>query len=937
MSLFLVGSGTRRLAYLFTLVVVFLGWELSTRRITAKTGTVVRATASAAVEAETQKQWARSYGNLPVRFEANQGQAATSVKFLARGSGYTLTLAPNEMVWHWRQPARATSSETPHTAALRMKLLGGLPAPQLVGLEQLETRSNYLLGNDPRGWRTDVANYGRVKYEAVYPGIDLVFYGAERQLEYDFVVAPGADARRIKLAFTGAQRLRLARNGDLILQLAGGELRQRKPVAFQLVNGKRKQIAARYVVRQRAVVFQLGRYDLRQPLWIDPVLSYSTFFGGNESDEGLSIAVDSAGNAYIAGTTVSTDLMGAAQSQIQSTRNGNSTDAFVAKLNADGSAILYATYLGGESNDFAYGVAVDGNGNAVVTGLTSSSAFPIRNALQNMRKGINDAFVAKLNAHGTALLYSTYLGGTGSDSGYGIATDAAGNTYIAGQTTSSDYPVMNAVQGTRRGSNFFASTNGGSNWGTLGMPPGDVLKILVQDPLNSALLYAAVGNAFATTVYKSTDRGANWTATEINIPTDITALTLDPSDPQFIYVGTANGIYRSVDGAASASRITGPNVSVYFAEIVPNPLSSATLYAVTLNGLLKSTTRGESWNGVSLFSNTNPPSALVFDPVTPATIYVATPRGVYKSVNEGVDWQIPHPSVSYEVLDLVIERVNPQTLYGISLFGVNRFLIKSTNGGMTWSFSSFPAGVTPMTLIADPNQAGVLYVITSQHGIYKSVNGGANWVAANNGFTTLTVNSILIDRTNSANLYAGVVSTTEAVVSKLSADGSALLYSTYLGGDGNEAALSIVVDSTGSAYVGGLTDSGNFPIVPNSPGGTVFQPQLGGNADGFVVKLNPAGNALSFSSYFGGSARDTVNDLAVDNVGRVYLTGTTLICLVCGHCQAWRICVVEWTDLWRESKRMALRLTTQRTSAAMPVMKLARLSWMRWATSIFAV
>lgn len=867
MKLFQFGSGTRRLACWFTLVVALFGWQLLVRQSPAKAIAAARTAASATVEAETQKQWSRTYGKLPLRFEANQGQAAAPVKFLARGSGYTLTLAPDEMVWHLRQPARATSLQTPHPAALRMKLLGALPAPRVSGLEQLETRSNYLLGNDPRGWQTNLANFARVKYETVYPGIDLVFYGTERQLEYDFVVAPGADVRRIKLSFAGAQRLRLARNGDLLLRVPGGALRQRKPVAYQLINGQRKQIAARYVVRQRVVRFQLGKYDRRQPLWIDPVLSYSTLFGGSGGDEGLSIAVDGNGNAYIVGATSSTDLLGASQSPLQNKPNGF-VDAFVAKLNADGSALSYVTYLGGKLNEFAYGVAVDEAGNAFLTGTTNSPDFPLRNALQSTLKGVSDGFVAKLSADGTRLIYATYLGGSNDENSCAITTDAAGNAYIAGNSTSADYPVVNAAQNALRSRSFFVSTDGGSTWTARALPRGGDLRKLVFDPHNPAILYAAL----ETSIFKSTDHGLTWNATGINPPAQITDFVIDPGDPQYLYIGTFNGLYRSVNGGATIAPVAGSIARSITSLLAVAPLS-ATLYAASGNSLYKSNSRGEFWNSVTGFGFSNSPTtAVVIDPTQITTIYAAQ-VGVWKSLNEGLSWSFPF--FQYQMYDLAIERVNPQTLYGIMLFSPNGNLIKTTNGGGQWLGLDFPSNVAPARVFTDPERSGVVYVTTRSHGLYKSTDGGTTWAAINTGLATLPISTLAFEPANSTNLYAGTIGSADAIVSKLSADGSTLLYSTYLGGDGGDTALSLAVDAAGSAYVAGSTESLNFPIVPSNPGGTVVQPRLGGGVDGFVAKLNPTGNVLSFSSYFGGSARDTVNDLAVDNAGRIYLAGTT--------------------------------------------------------------
>ena len=339
---------------------------------------------------------------------------------------------------------------------VRLGLVGANPDPEMVGLEPLSGKVNYLTGKDPQRWRTGIPTYAKVRYRDVYPGVDVVYYGAQRQLEYDFVVAPGADPARIRLAVTGAEALNIDATGDLVLRTAGGALRLHKPLIYQETGGARKEIAGGYVLLGKdRVGFRVAAYDTETPLVIDPVLSYSTFLGGasivcdetgctnNNTDYGVGIAVDSAGNAYVTGFTFSSDFPTA--NALQPALRGT-TSAFVAKLNPEGSALVYSTYLGGSNSDSGSGIAVDSAGNAYVTGTTSSPDFPTVNAFQPALRGTADAFVAKLNPAGSALVYSTYLGGSNSDSGSGIAVDNAGNAYVTGSTYSADFPTANAFQ-----------------------------------------------------------------------------------------------------------------------------------------------------------------------------------------------------------------------------------------------------------------------------------------------------------------------------------------------------------------------------------------------------------------------------------------------------------------------------------------------------------
>ena len=393
-----------------------------------------------------------AFGKLPLSFEANRGQTDSQVRFLSRGPQHTLLLAPTEavLIFITREhpegvEGQATKAKLakPRPAtrtALRMTFLGANPDARVTGREELPGKANYFIGNDPAGWRTNVPTYARVHYEDLYPGIDLVYYGNQRQLEYDFVVRPGADPRRIALGFRGAQRLEVDPQGDLVLHTAAGAIRQRKPIIYQEVAGRRVEIPGDYVLRDgQRVGFHVAAYDTSLPLIIDPVLSYSTYLGGMEFDEGRGITVDATtGEAYVTGFTNSFDFPTIAGSFQTAFAQGNG-DAFVTKLNATGSALVYSTYLGGNGADEGRGIAIDSIGQAYVTGITGSSNFPTTpGAYQTVTgggsEGTIDAFVTKLNFDGSMLLYSTYLGGNGQDSGLGIAVDSNFNAYVTGST-----------------------------------------------------------------------------------------------------------------------------------------------------------------------------------------------------------------------------------------------------------------------------------------------------------------------------------------------------------------------------------------------------------------------------------------------------------------------------------------------------------------------
>ena len=448
---------------LFTATLLLLGPVLSSEAAVPPT--------SPAPATISKPQITATMMRMPLQFEANHGQVDAQVQFLARGTSYTLFLTPTESVMVLLQreaPAAKDPLGLPDPTAVpdampmkqsvvRMKLEGANPSPTIDGMELLPGIVNYFIGNNPEKWHTKIPTYAKVQYQQAYPGIDLAYYGNQGRLEYDFIVAPGADPNQIKLAFEGPSDIRVAEGEDLLLTTALGEVRMQKPVVYQLeTDGHKTLIAGRYVVDAHtmplqaarqvnySVGFQLASYDRTKPVVIDPVLVYSTYLGGSSNDDGKGIAIDVAGQAYVTGSTGSANFPTA--NPIQATLAGGA--AFVTKLNAAGTTLLYSTYLGGSSSDDGSGIAVDIFGQAYVTGSTKSTDFLTAAPLQATNAGGGDAFVTKLNAAGASLLYSTYLGGSSSDDGRGIAVDGTGEVYVTGNTRSANFPTANPFQAT---------------------------------------------------------------------------------------------------------------------------------------------------------------------------------------------------------------------------------------------------------------------------------------------------------------------------------------------------------------------------------------------------------------------------------------------------------------------------------------------------------
>ena len=378
-----------------------------------------------------------------VRFEENRGQAAPQVRYIARGAGAPALLSATSMTM-------GSPDADGRMRWMRMRLLGADPDAAAAGLEPTEGKTNYYIGSDPAKWRTNVSSFRKVEFKKVYPGINLLYFGATQpgaKLEYDFVIEPGADPSRIELEFDGYQEISLGTDGDLLLRGPAGLFRQLRPEVYQLDSEGRSEVDGRFVLAAAGRVrFALGDYDRSHTLVIDPGFEYSTFFGGNGDDQAFGIEVDSQGNAYIAGFTASTNLATSADAEQTSLRGP--TDAFIASLSPDGSALLWSTYLGGRGRDQAWDIAIDSNGNAFITGFTDSPNFPTTDG--SGPSGGRDSFTSVIGPSG-ALEFSSRQGGSGDDVGWQIdvaTLDQGVFVVTVGETASRNFTTTpDAFQG----------------------------------------------------------------------------------------------------------------------------------------------------------------------------------------------------------------------------------------------------------------------------------------------------------------------------------------------------------------------------------------------------------------------------------------------------------------------------------------------------------
>jgi uncharacterized protein (TIGR03437 family) len=816
------------------------------------------------------------YGRLPLQFEVNAGQTDPRVKFVARGTGTALLLTAEGAV------LKAASG------AVRMKLAGANPRTRVSGLERLEGRSNYFLGNDPGRWRTKVENFARVKYESVYPGIDLVWYGNQQRIEHDFILAPGADPRRIEWSFEGVRATTIARDGSLRLEVEGGDLRLLKPVAWQDVVGGRRSVACEFSRKGRnRIGFTVGEYDRRRTLVIDPVLLYSTYLGGAAGEDGWAIAVDKDNSVYLTGSTNSLDFPG--PGPIQPKGDEASGDAFVLKLNPAGNAVVYAAWLGGNEFDEGRGIAVDANGNAFIAGYTTSKNFPITaGSLQPAANRNEEAFVAKINPAGTALVYSTYLGGSGGEAALGLALDAGGNVYLAGSTYSDDLlSLKNAtgIQNERKGSLVYRSANRAGAWSGSGkgIHASTTLSLAV-DPKNPSVIYAGT---IEGGVFRSANGGATWTPPNSGNSYITRAIAIDPVTTSTLYAASVGGVARSVDAGQTWQlkfiSLNGNSVG-QVNTIAIDPVMPATIYAGAARGAFVSFNGGETWAainaglGIPIATNIPAVNRLVISPANRMHLFAATSLGFYKSTDGGAIWNRSNmglPGATPNLRTVAIDPKTPATLYAATSFGGGVY--QSTDGGDTWSARNAGLPVAPgstqplavLDLAVDPVTPSILYAGSQTGGLYKSTDGAATWSAANTGVSNTTINTLAIDPANPVNVYAGAFIGFEGFAAKLNPAGSALAWLSYLGGSQSDQASAIAVDNGGNAYVAGSSASPDFSAANPLPSSNAA------NADAFITKINPAGTTFVYSSRFGGSAAESVGGVAVTASGQPVIVGTT--------------------------------------------------------------
>ncbi|HWQ02930.1 MAG TPA: SBBP repeat-containing protein, partial [Candidatus Nitrosotenuis sp.] len=758
---------------------------------------------------------------LPLQIEVLKGQPAQELQYIARGNGYLLQFAPDGMSLTLMKsgagPSRgaAQSDESIEADLLKfasenrtvrrqlaqvgLRLAGANKNARVEALDPQPGTSNYFIGKDPAKWQTRVPNFSRLRVRQPYEGIDLIYYGNQRKMEFDFVVAPGADPKKIILNVSGAKDLSLSSADDLWLTVPGGKLRLHKPVLYQEIGGKRKTVDGRFLLRnKKQIAFHVGKYDRTQPLVIDPVLSYSTFFGGSNEENSLSagisgaVAVDSSGNAYFAGSTVSPDFPftpGVVDDTCGTDGNCNFgfADVFVTKLNAAGNTVLYSTFFGGSLDDLLGlggfgGLDVDSSGNAYLAGATRSPDFPTLAGAFDTSCGNDgscdggryDAFLLKLNSTGNVLLYSSFYGGSGNDLAGDVREDGGGGAYFTGFTTSTDLPLVTAYQGTFGGvvDAFFARIN------ITGSGPATFSSYLGGAGLDAGIRVErdASGNVyvtgrteslnFPTTVgalqtlpsgaptYKTTNSGASWTGSTAGTNNgEFLSIALAPSNPLILFAGSAAGVYKSTDaGATWAAMNTGlPSAPVHVIAI--DPLSPLIVYAGTGVGVYKTTDGGANWAAATSGIGSLQISSLVIDPSSPNVLYAGLSAGaIYKSTNSAASWTFGGTGVFGPVNALAMDPNSPSTLFAGTDFGV----FKTTNGASTWTHTSTGIGFEKITALAvNPTTTSTVYAGAQDLGFFKSTNGGGNWTLASSGLGAERITSIVVDPISSSTLYAG--------------------------------------------------------------------------------------------------------------------------------------------------------------------------------------
>ena len=763
-------------------------------------------------------------GQMPLRFEAAEIEAGAPARFIARGPAYHLTITPTEALVTVRKlnsptgrsPDPARRAETPTAMTYRnfsLQFVGANAAGRISGEAELPGTVNYFIGNDPARWRTGVPTFAHVRVADLYPGISLIHYGNQERLEYDFVVGPGADPAAIAIHIRGADQVTLDARGDLILRLGADEIRQPKPLIYQNGPGGRKEIAGGYwLADPETVKFEITSYDHRLPLVIDPILSYSTYYGGTGSDAAYGVAVDTNGFVYLAGESVGGLPTTAGTLTNQFGGYLFHGDAFVAKFDNRASEVIYLAYIGGALDDYALSLAVDNGGNAYITGATDSTDFPRQSAVFNRIGGDPypgttiyplDGFVTKLGPQGTNLVYSTYLGGTDVDVGVGIAVDPVGSAYVAGYTTSTNFPTLPASFRSKLSAGIrdaFVTKFGPAGTNLvysryLGGESDDVANDIAVDALGQAYVtgyttstnfpttsnamqpwpaggkdgFVTVVGTYGDNLIFSTYLGGAGDNVGYRLALDsaaniyVTGTTKEdsgfPISPGGVNPG---GVFQSGDGGVNWNAASSGLQSVVVSALAVDPITPSRIYAATSRGVARTADGGATWSTDIAVAAANTGLApviavgsvlcLAVDPVGPTNIYAGTAQGVFKSADAGTNWAINNIG-----LDLVARRtlaIDPSTP-AILYVGGDSGVYKSMNGAVDWSvINNGLDNVFVRALAVDPVTPTTIYAATAG-GVYRSINGGERWFGFNRGLTNLSTQTIAIDPLTPATVYVG--------------------------------------------------------------------------------------------------------------------------------------------------------------------------------------
>lgn len=690
------------------------------------------------------------FAKLPLSFEANLGQSDPQVRFISRGQGYSLFLTDSSAVLSLsKQVNPAThAGKTPEvkTDVVRMELTNASLAHRVDGESQLPGKVNYFIGNDPSKWHNDVPTYGKVRYANAYPGVDLVYYGNQQKLEYDFVVAPGADPNPVKLHFAGVAKLTLDQDGDLDVAGKDGNLVFHKPVVYQMKDGKRIPVEGKFeLLANNDLGFTLGKYDHNQELVIDPVLGYSTYLGGTNSESANGIAVDATGHAYITGETSSTDFpvtAGAYETAKPPTVASSVPIVFVTKFNQNASGLIYSTFLGGNGGDTGYGIAIDSKGDAFVCGTTDSSNFPVTSgAYEHTLANSGGSFIAKLGPAGNALVYSTYL--NGADNTTGIAVDTAGEAYVTGSTRSTSLAVSASA---------FQKTN-----------HGDANAFVVKlNAAGTAALYSTyLGGKFF-------DQGS--------------AIAVDSSDHAYVTGSAYSSNFPHTSGAFQTVNKGAPidSANVFVTKL--NAAGSGLAYSTFLGG-----TGGDTGSGIAVDSEGD---AYVVGGTYSSDFPVTV--GAYQSVNYAAGNQADNAFVSK------LNNTGTQLVYSTYLGG---------NGVLNLTDDDGPNSFGDAANAIAVDSAGNAYVAGA------AVSG--NFPLSADAYQSQPPSQDSnVDGDNPVGFFT-----------TLNPEGG-LIYSTFLGGSGcgygfgyagidglGDVVNAIGLDSFGNAYVAGATCSGDFPVT----------------------------------------------------------------------------------------------------------------------------